>query len=367
MRSPFRRFFVLLVLLPLAFLQVQCRPKTDARGNYKPNAEASAAYAAGFKKQQADNLEGAIIEYTKAIEADPMFAGAYRNRADAKRDKGDAEGAIADYTKTLGVDPKNALAAYNRGVLRNKSGDLEGALADFSKAIELDSRSATAYSGRGDVRHSQRDFAGAIEDYTKAIEIAPEEGAAYRSRGISKFEQGDNEGAIADFTKSIEIDPKISSTYQARGLAYASAGQWKKAAADFDKAYVAAPTNVAFALYRWVAQTRAGLDGTPKLSTAFRAARAGRSGADDWVARIALCILGDMDQDALLVMADSGGAEKARNQTCQAWCYLGFMQLAADKKDEAIASFQKSVATDRKTLVEYRLAKDELARLEGKK
>jgi tetratricopeptide (TPR) repeat protein len=367
MRSPFRHLFVLFVLLPLAFLHVQCTKKKDSRGNYKPNAAAAAAYAAGFKKQQADNLEGAIIEFTKAIDADPMFTSAYRSRGDAKRDNGDNEGAIVDYTKVIGLNPKDGVATYNRGVVRTKTGDMDGALADFSKTIELDPRSSSAYSGRGDVRKSQGDFAGAIEDYSKAIEFAPEEGTAYRSRGAAKFEQGDNEGAIADFTKSIELDPKISATFQARGLAYASAGEWKKAAADFDKAYVAAPSNVSFALYRWVAQTRAGLDGTPKLSAAFRRAREGRSGADDWAARIALFILGDMDEQALMVMADSGGAEKARNQTCQAACYLGFWHLTTDKKDEAIAAFQKSVATDRKSLVEYRLAKDELARLEGKK
>lgn len=367
MRFPLRHLFVLSVLLPLAFLQVQCTKKKDARGQYKPNAEAAAAYAAGFKKQQADNLQGAIIEYTKAIDADPMFAAAYRNRADAKRDNGDAEGAIADYTKTLGLEPNNGPATSNRGILRVKTGDLDGALIDFTRAIELDPRSASAYSGRGDVKNGQRDFAGAIEDYTKAIELAPEEGVAYRSRGAAKFEQGDNEGAIADYTKAIEIDPKISATYQVRGLAYAAAGDWPKAAADFDKAYVAAPSNVSFALYRWVAQTRAGQDGTPKLNTAFRRAREGRSGADDWAARIALFILGDMDEQALMVMADSGGAEKARNQTCQAACYVGFWHLTTDKKDEAIAAFRKSVETDRKALVEYRLAKDELARLEGKK
>jgi len=40
---------------------------------------------------------------------------AYNNRANARRGKGDLEGAIADYTKAVELIPKYAEAFYNRG------------------------------------------------------------------------------------------------------------------------------------------------------------------------------------------------------------------------------------------------------------
>jgi len=47
------------------------------------------------------------------------------------------DGALANYTKAIQLRPDYARAYYNRGLVKFNKNDLEGALADFTKAIEL--------------------------------------------------------------------------------------------------------------------------------------------------------------------------------------------------------------------------------------
>ena len=55
-------------------------------------------------------IEGAIADYTNALELDSKNVKAWVARGFAEGRKGDNEGAIADYTRALELDPENALA-----------------------------------------------------------------------------------------------------------------------------------------------------------------------------------------------------------------------------------------------------------------
>jgi tetratricopeptide (TPR) repeat protein len=61
----------------------------------------------------------------------------YINRGWAKRAKGDFDGAIADYSKAIELNPKLAVAYSNRGEAKKAKGDQEGADADLAQAEKL--------------------------------------------------------------------------------------------------------------------------------------------------------------------------------------------------------------------------------------
>ena len=77
------------------------------------------------------------------MEIDPTYALAYSNRGSAKERLKDYEGAVADFTKAIEIDPKFASAYSNRGMSKYLLGDLKGACDDARKAADLgDERSA---------------------------------------------------------------------------------------------------------------------------------------------------------------------------------------------------------------------------------
>ena len=151
-------------------------------------------------------LDGAIADYTKAIELKPDYADAYYHRGLAKQakcsfggfvwtERGELDEAIADYTKAIELKPDYADAYYHRGLAKQASGDV-------AHATGLLYRPHKGKEAKGDV-------ADAIADYTKAIELKPDYADAYYNRGLAKQAEGDLDGARVDCTKAIELKHKI--------------------------------------------------------------------------------------------------------------------------------------------------------------
>lgn len=67
------------------------------------------------------------------------------DRGIAKSQKGDKQGAIADFTKAIEIDPKYAPGYITRASFYYESGDVKAANNDWRKAISLDSKETEAY------------------------------------------------------------------------------------------------------------------------------------------------------------------------------------------------------------------------------
>jgi len=63
--------------------------------------------------------------------SEPLFRGNIKLR------KGDLNGAMADLNQAIELNPQYGLAYRNRGNAKRKKGDLDGAIADFNRAIQL--------------------------------------------------------------------------------------------------------------------------------------------------------------------------------------------------------------------------------------
>ena len=99
-------------------------------------------YQLGVKKNQLQDYEGAIQDYTKAIELNSSYPVAYIyiSRGNSKSELKDYYGAIEDYTKAIDINPKEAKAYYNRGLAKRSAKllrDKKGACLDWSRAGEL--------------------------------------------------------------------------------------------------------------------------------------------------------------------------------------------------------------------------------------
>jgi tetratricopeptide (TPR) repeat protein len=176
----------------------------------------SAYFDRGIANMQKRNLDGAISDLSRAIELSPNTGDYYNNRGLAKLRKGDNDGAIADFTRAIELDPKSALAYRNRALAKNIKKDADGALADYNRAIELDPKNADAYYNRGNIKRAKGDLDGAIADFSRAIEINPKLAVAYKNRGEAKQANGNAAGA-EDLKRAGELDPELMSKESVAG------------------------------------------------------------------------------------------------------------------------------------------------------
>jgi len=172
----------------------------------------------GTAKLEKRDWDGAIADFTKAIELKPDFAEAFNNRGYARafkgsmsfvvrRDESDLNAAIADLTSAIKLKPDYAEAYRNRGVAKGFKKDYGGAIADFTEAIRLKPDFKLAYIGRGASEIWSGDFDVAIADFTKIIQLNPDDAFAYHRRGEAKEAKGDLDGANADYAKALQIKP----------------------------------------------------------------------------------------------------------------------------------------------------------------
>jgi len=190
----------------------------------------------GLAKKRAGDLDGAIEEYTNAIEIDPDNSFAHLDRGYAWELKGNAEKAIADYDEAIKLKPEDPQAYFYRGLVKKQKWDLEGAIADFDTELKLEPGNYYGHLDRGMARAGMGNMSGAMEDFNRAVEINPGKPDAYTSRGDWKRTQGDFDGAMRDCEKLIVLRPRDAEGYIARGNLRMLRQEMDGAIADFNKA-----------------------------------------------------------------------------------------------------------------------------------
>ncbi len=182
----------------------------------------------------------ALEAVTEAIRLKPDSSGAYAVRGNLLRDA-NPQGAIADFTKVLELDPMNRAARLNRAGVRMSVGQLDLALADADRAIRDSPQSSEAWVIRGTIRLTAGQDDLAIADFDRALELQPRFMDALMNRGNAWRNKGNSENAIRDYTRALELDPRLVGGWINRGIVRAKIGQLAEAEADLDRALELSP------------------------------------------------------------------------------------------------------------------------------
>lgn len=156
----------------------------------------------------------ALDNYSKAIEANPLFSKAYLNRAFVYNKLFQPDKAILDFNFVIQLEPKCdraysgiAVSHYyiDEALTTKQEGKYLKSIESFSKSIELNPNNAYSYNGKGWIYYCQKKYSEAIESFNKAIFLEPSFKNAYFNRGLSYRSIENYIQAIDDFTNGIKI------------------------------------------------------------------------------------------------------------------------------------------------------------------
>lgn len=179
----------------------------------------------GNARQAARDFEGAIADFTRAIELAPGELAPWFNRGNARSLSGKAAAAIEDYSEAIRIDPGYAAAYARRGLARQRAGDLEGAERDLGVAIRLAPADPDPRGHRAAVRALRGDLAGARADCERALELAPA-GWKHRAGMASLLEslQAARAESVREETRMAASKAKKSAKKSAKKAARRAAG-----------------------------------------------------------------------------------------------------------------------------------------------
>lgn len=118
-----------------------------------------------------------------------MINKAFENGEEKYKER-DFDGAIMDFTLALERDPGNAEILYQRAMCYYHLKKKSLALLDMDSAVEMQPNYSFRYASRAFMRDAFGDVMGAIQDYKEAIALDPEDAISYNNLGILEDKMG---------------------------------------------------------------------------------------------------------------------------------------------------------------------------------
>ena len=146
-------------------------------------------YNHGLKKTAKGDLDGAIEDFSRAIEISSSLVPAKRTRDRSWNNTSKFDTSSESDAITV-IDPFTADAYNNRGAAFYRKGDLDGAIGDFDDALRINPGLAAAYLNRGASRRAKGDLKGALTDLDRALSIKGDFSEAYNNRGALRRDLG---------------------------------------------------------------------------------------------------------------------------------------------------------------------------------
>jgi tetratricopeptide (TPR) repeat protein len=148
------------------------------------------------------------------------FSFIYRGLA--KNGLNDFQGAVADFTKAIDTDPNDLGTYIDRGQAEIYANDFAAAIKDFEFVLSNDSvgrhgQNALYYMAK--ISRHENEFALSITYYDRLLALTPNDAELYFERGASKDMIMDSQGSIKDYDKAIELKPDYMEAYANRGVA----------------------------------------------------------------------------------------------------------------------------------------------------
>ncbi|MBN1942796.1 MAG: tetratricopeptide repeat protein [Phycisphaerae bacterium] len=237
----------------LAVMQAGCA-RMDAWFQ-PPSQQADHSLARARTYLDAGDVQAALDELNRALQADPNHVPTITAVGDIHRKKGDYGQAVKSYKRACDIDPYAFRPHYNLGVTYQamaavaKGAEtmrqyLRQAVMTYIRALAIDPESFHAKLNLGACYYQMGQYDLAEQATREALVLRPMNPRANNNLGIIFEATNRLDAAVAAYKRSIEADSKQPEILLNLGAVYLQQGQLRSALATFQQAHRLAPNNV---------------------------------------------------------------------------------------------------------------------------
>ncbi|MEG1606802.1 MAG: tetratricopeptide repeat protein [Mucinivorans sp.] len=188
----------------------------------------------GVAKYNLDDLSGALSDFSKAIDEQPVYTQAYQYRAITRSRMGLYTEALEDFAQAIEMRPNNSSTYYSRGITYFLNQQFKKSKEDFSRFLKIEPRQVEGYINRGTSSLYMHDTIAAITDYNSAIRVNPYWADGYMRRGLLSLARAEYDAGERDLDEAIRLDSTMAIAYFYRAMARSYQDNLRGALADFD-------------------------------------------------------------------------------------------------------------------------------------
>jgi tetratricopeptide (TPR) repeat protein len=195
----------------------------------------------GYVLDRDGQKEGAVADYTVALERDPAFAPARLNRGLALLELRRYGPALDDFGRVLALPGHggDAAAHAGRAIALEGLGRHAEALAAFAEALRRAEPEPTPARARVlwsfGFAVAERDPAAARRAFDDALHDDPRQPQALYGRGMLDAREGREGQALGWFDRAVAADPAFDQARRSRALVLARLGDWARAGRDINR------------------------------------------------------------------------------------------------------------------------------------
>lgn len=158
--------------------------ETGKENVMQPVDSFSILYSIGNQKLSANDFNGAIPVFSKAILLNPNNADPYYCRGYALSAIGKDSAAIVDYNNTIKLNPEYKGAYFSRAVSYGILGQFNNAISDYDKVLTFDSLFSEAWFNRGSIKITIGRENEGLNDIKKAAQLKDPKAIQFLNRNV---------------------------------------------------------------------------------------------------------------------------------------------------------------------------------------
>ena len=182
---------------------------------------------------QQGNPTLAIVQYHKAVEADPLLFRIHYKIGEMFVKKGLPHDALEHFQEVLKKDERDVLSLEGIGEAYFRMGNEKDAEASFHKALEVNPDRWQTRNLLGTLLDRQKRHEEAIAQYEQALQVKPNEASLHNNIGLAYYLQGRYEDAVSSFHYALRTGSSQQKIHNNLGLALAKLNRFQDALDSF--------------------------------------------------------------------------------------------------------------------------------------